>query len=155
MTTPRFDAFATALVAAMIADANIGVAGIPVYDGPTVSGNADATSIIVGGRFNDEDTDAGSFTLDWRTDGGASATQDETITLNCAVQYWDGDADVAAARSGAFTVLGYVDTLIRSNVSLGVTSLLWCHITAGNVRQELRSGAMCIVDFTITARAII
>jgi hypothetical protein len=155
VTTPRFDAFTTALVAAMNASANIGVAGIPVYDGPTVSSNQDATSIIVGGSFNDEDTDAGSFSLDWRTDGGASATQDETIQVNCAVQFWNGDADVAAARAGAFTVLGYVDTLIRSNVSLGVTALLWCHITTGSVKQELRSGAICIVEFTITARAII
>jgi hypothetical protein len=155
MTTPRFDAFATALVAALTADASIGGAGIPVYDGPTTSGNADETSVIIGGRFNDEETDAGSFTLDWRTDGGASATQDETITLNGAVQFWNGDADIAAARSGAFTVLGYIDSVIRADTDLGVTALLWCHITSGQVRQELRSGALCTVDFTITARAII
>lgn len=141
----------------MNASANIGAAAtpIPVYDGPTTASNADATSIIVGGSFNDEDTDAGSFSLDWRTDGGASATQDETITVNCAVQFWNGDADVAVARAGAFTVLGYVDSLIRSNVSLGVTALLWCHITTGSVKQELRSGALCTVEFTITAKAII
>ena len=52
-------------------------------------------------------------------------------------------------------MVGYVDSLIRSNVDLGVTALLWCHITSGQVRQELRSGAICIVDFTVTARAII
>lgn len=155
MTTPRFHAFTTALVAALVADSAIGGAGVAVYDGPTAVADDAASAIVVGGRFNDEDIDAGSFTLDWRTDGGASATEDETINLNCSAQFWTGDVDMAAARAGAFALIGSVDSVIRANSALGVTGLLWCHITSGNVRQELRSGSMCVVDFTITARAII
>ncbi len=155
MSDPQFHTFTTAVVAALQADSQIGVAGVNVYDGPTVSGADDAACIVVGGSFDDEQTDAGSFDADWRTDGGASATRDETLRLNCELRYWTGDADIPAARAGAFALLANVSRVLRATPGLGLSALLWCHITSGNVTQELRSGAQVTVAFTVTARSII
>ena len=153
MSDPQFHTFTTAVVAALQADSQIGGAGVLVFDGPPVSGDAGATEIVVGGSFDTDQTDAGGFTQDWRTDGGASATRDETIRLNCELRYWTGDPDMAAARSGAFALLAQVSRVLRANTSLGVAALLWCHITSGTVTQELNSGAVVTVAFTITAEA--
>lgn len=150
MSAPQWDAFVTALVSTL--DAALTV---DVYDGPTVSGSDAASCVVIGARFDDEDNDSGRFSLEYRTDGGASATMDETLNVNCALRYWTGDSDIAAARAGAFALLQTINDTLRSNASLGVAALLWCHIALGDVQQELLSGAQVTVNFTITARALI
>jgi hypothetical protein len=150
MSAPQWSAFVTALVSAL--DAALDV---DVYDGPTVSGSDAASCVVIGARFDDDDTDSGRFSLEYRTDGGASATMDETLNVNCALRYWLGDPDIAAARAGAFALLEDISDTLRGNASLGVAVLLWCHVSVGDVSQELISGAQVTVNFTITARAII
>lgn len=155
MSALQWHLFVTGVVAALTDAASIGGAGIAVYDGQTVSGDDAATAIVVGGRFDDDDSNAGDFQIEYRTDGGASASMDETLRVSCALQTWDGDTDIAAARATAFAVLEDVSDTLRAAPGLGLSALLWCHISIGDVRQQLDSGARITVNFTITARAII
>lgn len=155
MSAPQWHAFVGGVVTALTDAAAVGGAGIAVYDGQTVSGDDSATAIVVGGRFDDDDANAGDFQLEYRTDGGASASMDETLRVNCSLQTWLGDPDIATARATAFAVLEDVNDTLRAAPGLGLSALLWCHISLGDVRQQLDSGARVTVNFTITARAII
>jgi hypothetical protein len=131
--------------------------GVTVFDGATIGDDSLTEAVIVGGSSDFEQTNAGSFTQEYRTTGGAYAAKDETVTIPCAVIVDSGSTDVAAARSRCCEILGLLEAGLRANYSLALgPNVLWADLQSCTFTSEQSPyGESYRADFTITIQSVI
>lgn len=141
-----------ALVAALSSDSAL--AGL-VWDGPPVTGDPLPDVVTVGFDFDESDDTAADIRQEYH-ELGAAAKRDEVVEVRCAVMSSNGDADMATARTTCVQMLGAVETALRANPTLGITTALRVEVTVGTLRQsQSKDGAAAIIQFTVTATLLI
>lgn len=156
MTTSQVGNVLAATAALLAADANLVAASVPTYDGPTVSQASNLEYVVVGHDPSGESTVAASTTQDWRSDGGAAAFRDETITFPVTVVVRGGDTDIVARRARAYVLAGYVEAALRANYTLGLAQVAWLEIADQTLHQVAAAeGSIVYVESTVRVRAVI
>jgi hypothetical protein len=106
----------------------------------------------------------------WRPDGEAAVslqqefnaagarTRNEAFTISCYAEARAGDKDMKARRDEVFALVGEVETALRAtNVAPTAPTLngtvLWAHLTAGDLQQAQSEGSIAGLAFTVTCRA--
>lgn len=88
-------------------------------------------------------------------------SRNETFELACSVEYWSGDQDFAAQRTGAFGLLAVFETLLRGtpatggpgNAGLNLASG-WGQIASIDVYQiQDNNGSSCTIVFHVAVKA--
>lgn len=96
---------------------------IAVYDGPSETGSAPATYVVVGGRspWADEDTDetAGTTDAEWNSLPITSGSQRESLSIPCAVVAESGSAEWSTLRTSVKDILDDLDAALRTASGLG------------------------------------
>lgn len=92
-----------------------GWSGVPVYDGPPVTGDAPMRYVTVG--FVNDEVSAGSFAHE-RAGNGFQVQ--ETGNVRCELVTAIGTADLPEMRAAAFALLDALEVAIRADQTLGV-----------------------------------
>lgn len=152
MATSRVPAAVAALLA--ILEAEPALDEVLVVDGPPAVNLTDADRIYVG--WQPSEGPAVSLTQDFNAAG--ARTRDEDFAILCYAESRVGDTNMALPRTRAFELVGVVETALRATGAAPEAptlngTVLWAHLTAGDVFQQQSEGAIVGVNFTITCRA--
>lgn len=152
MATSRVPAAVDALLA--ILDASAALDGVSIVDGPPTTNLSDSDHVFVGYQPGAES----SVTLAQNFNSAGARTRDEDFTIACYAESRSGDTDMQARRSRAFALVAAVETALRATDAAPTAptlngTVLWAHLTAGNLMQGQSQGAQAGVEFTITCRA--
>jgi hypothetical protein len=147
------------LVDTFTADATLGTANPPVLilDGPDISQQYSPLTLWIG--LQNPDDLAGNPQLSaqgnqqWAALGNRARY--ETFSVYCVAEAWSGVNDSRTARTSAFSITAAVETLVRTNASLGGSILV---VLPGVDQHMLRQGnsskgAVARVSFVITCKA--
>ncbi|MFD9225382.1 hypothetical protein ACFWDI_36480 [Streptomyces sp. NPDC060064] len=151
-TTSRVPAAVDALLA--ILRAVPALEAVHIVDGPPSVNLTERQRIYVGWQPSGEASVA--LTQDFAAAG--ARTRDEAFEIFCYAESRGGDKDMALQRTRVFELVAAVETALRATdlapeaPTLNGT-VLWSHITAGNLTQQQDQGALTGLDFTITCRA--
>lgn len=120
---------------------------VPVYDGPTVTGDR-PTSYVMVGSAEDE-----SATLTFEVSSmGPGTWQDEAGEVACTIAATGGDADVTTARATALALLEQVRDAIKADRTLaGALPLNGLGLVgrASLTQLQTTEGVMAVVTFTV------
>lgn len=127
---------------------------VDVIDGPPLTDLSANNIIFVGAQPSDQmgATPDATFEQNWGELGARSRYEDLTVTCELVVR--DGGTDMAALRVVAHTLLAAVETALRTDFTLSIGRLLWCHVVSAQVKQiQTTKGATISVPFVIAGRA--
>lgn len=119
------------------------LAGLPeladpvrVYDGPYVTEEMPVDSVFVGYDGDPEgDLQAFTFEQDWAHAGYRA--KDETLSIPCCVISYTGDANaVRDRRERVQALLAAIETALRADPTLGVSSTTRAQVRRGALHQE-------------------
>lgn len=128
---------------------------VRVYDGPDLVADNSPDSIFVG------------FTGDWEApvedvsiDHGdyyvGNTTITETLVINGQILCWTGDNNPKTVRDRAIVLFAGLETVVRTDPSLGIDSSTLAHLTPTHVFQEtfgaddgMRAGLVCRLLFSV------
>lgn len=139
------DALVTAFDAAMTTT---------VYDGYGVSDDpGDFLMVGIDDPDSDDWANAASVKQDWAQANHTARSEEGDIV--CAALSWNGDGSQKVARDAVYATQASVETVLRANPSLGVTSVLWTSFgTNAEFRQiQGKHGAAALLIFRIFFRA--
>lgn len=142
-----------AIIARFSADANLAAQKVRIFDGIEIDGSYPGHWIAVGhdGQMEGDQINAGSISQDYTIIGAVGKFEDGTV--NCTLAVWDGGTNLTSLRATAKTILGYVESSIRSDVSFGGTVIYSGLQTAQMNYFQTTSGAGIQINFAITYRA--
>lgn len=143
------------VITALVAAAKAALSTVTVYDGFGVS--EDPGDFLMVGVDDPDRPDAafaGSSRQGWATTG-AQGARDEEGDITCAALSWNGNGDQQSARTAAFATCAAVETLLRTNPTLGVSSLLWTSYGTDTQLSQSQdnNGALALVVFRVAFRA--
>lgn len=144
----------TALLAMFRADATLTTNKVRIVDGPLLLDAAGPNTLIVGGTSDLEAVaPVGDFAQEWG-ESGARARY-ETLSVVCELSIRGGSTKLSDRRATAKTVLSQIEALVRTQFTLGVTTVLWAQVLNAQIRQlqAQTGGSTVIVTFTIAAKA--
>jgi hypothetical protein len=152
MATSRVPAAVGALLA--ILRAAPALADVRIVDGPESVNLTERHRIYVGWQPNAES--AVDLVQDFNAAG--ARTRDEDFTIACYAESRTGDKDMAARRDRVFEIVAAVETALRATDAAPEAptlngTVLWSHLTAGDLTQEQNQGAIAGLNFTVTCRA--
>ncbi|MFE7804017.1 hypothetical protein ACFU51_04985 [Streptomyces sp. NPDC057430] len=152
MPTSRVPAAVDALLA--ILRAAPALAGVVILDGPPVQNLTGPERLYVG--WSPDGGPAVALVQDFNAAG--ARTRDEQFLINCYAEVWSGDIDMQVQRSRVFELVAAVETALRATdadpeaPTLSGT-VLWAHLTAGDLGQEQSEGARAGLVFTVSCMA--
>ncbi|MFD9192992.1 hypothetical protein ACFWCA_32860 [Streptomyces phaeochromogenes] len=150
MATSRVPAAVDALLAILRSAAG---SDVTVIDGPPV-GNVLGDQVYVGWQ-PDED---GAVTLQQDFNSAGARTRDENFAIQCYAESRTGDREMQPRRARVFELLATVEEALRATEAAPTAptlngTVLWAHLTIGNLRQLQADGVLAGVSFTISCRA--
>lgn len=151
MTITRWAAVVDAVIAAVDS-----ATSASVFDTRQITDDFIGRAVVVGARSeSDERGFAGSINQAYH-DLGPTATRDETGSVHCYAFAQTGDNDVAGMRAAVVTVIGEVETALRSNYDLDVAKVRHVELLTGDVYHGLtKHGAFALIEFTVRYEALI
>jgi hypothetical protein len=152
MTTSRVPEAVDALLA--ILRAADGLAEADVIDGPASINYTKRLRLYVGWQPG---ADA-AVTLEQSFNSAGARTRDEAFTISCYAEARAGDKDMQARRSEVFALVGEVETALRATNDAPTaptlnSTVLWAHLTAGDLTQVQQEGSLAGLAFTVTCQA--
>jgi hypothetical protein len=152
MFTSRVPAAVDALLA--ILRASPALADVFIVDGPPAVNLTDRHRIYVGWQQG-ADVSVG-LTQDFASAG--ARTRDEDFTILCYAESRSGDKDMAVRRARVFELVAAVEVALRATNELPEAptlngTVLWSHLTAGDLTQAQSEGALAGLAFSVTCRA--
>ncbi|MEU6702537.1 hypothetical protein [Streptomyces wuyuanensis] len=152
MLTSRVPAAVDALLA--ILRAAPALDGVDIIDGPPAVNLTERHRIYVG--WQTDGVPAVTLTQDFN--GAGARTRDEDFTISCYAESRGGDKDMSARRLRVFELVGAVETALRATDATPEAptlngTVLWAHVTAGDLTQSQDSGASAGVAFSVSCRA--
>ena len=151
MSTSALPTFISTLVSTFQASANLST--VRVFDGIEIDQSYPGDAIAVGhdGNMEGDEVNAGSVRQEYKQLGAISKFEDGVVNL--VLWSWDGGSDLTARRVRAFTILGYVENIIRNDVSFGGV-VMYSGLDAHQMSyRQTNAGAAVVLQFTITYRA--
>ncbi|SRR6266704_3848661 len=139
-----------AITAAFRTSTALGLAGVPVRDGPEVTAAPGLEAVAVGYTGNaDENVVTGTAAAE----GLAVLPDRERYAVMCAIEVLDGEHDVAAARTRAYELHAACGAAIAADHTLGKT-VLRASPGFGSLRQQQTGdGALARVVFPVNVDA--
>ncbi|MEU0691443.1 hypothetical protein [Streptomyces uncialis] len=152
MATSRVPAAVDALLA-ILRDA-AGLTGVRIVDGPEAVNLTDRDRVHVGWQPGGE----AAVELEQDFNAAGARTRDETFSIGCYAESRGGDRDMALRRARVFELAAAVETALRATDTEPEAptlrgTVLWAHLTAGNLTQTHSEGALAGLAFTVTCRA--
>ncbi|MEU1559513.1 hypothetical protein ABZ504_03205 [Streptomyces mirabilis] len=152
MMTSRVPAAVDALLA--ILQAAPALAEVAIVDGPPVVNLTQLRRIHVGWQPS-ADT-AVNLTQDFNAAG--ARTRNEAFAISCYAEARAGDTDMHARRNEVFALVGEVETALRATNTAPTAptlngTVLWAHLTAGDLAQLQDEGSLAGLVFTVTCQA--
>lgn len=153
MQTSRVPAAIDALLSILAAAP--GLADVKVMDGPPSINFAERQVIYIGWQPNGET----SVTLAQDFASAGARTRDEEFTISGYIESRSGDADAAKLhRDRVFAILGEVEIALRATEAAPTAptlngTVLWAHLTAGDLAQAQSEGTIAGLGFTLACRA--
>lgn len=127
--------------------ASTSLRGVKVFDGQPVT-DTPKDFIAVGYA---EEGQAVSFRQEPR--GLGNQRRGETFDIACVVSAWNGSTNPKTVRDRAFALYGACETAIRNGATLGA-SVIFSQIVSGGVSQfQTEQGAVCDIEFTVSAES--
>jgi hypothetical protein len=148
MATSTLPTFTQALITAFRGASTL--SGIRVFDGIEIDQSWPGDAIVVGtdGSMEGDDVIAGSARQEYKQLGAISKFEYGTVT--CALWSANGASDLTSRRTQAYSLLGKVETIIRSDVSFGGI-VLYSGIDNHQMSyRQTNAGAAVVVTFTIS-----
>lgn len=151
MQTSRVPAALDAFLALL--QAADGLSAVRVLDGPPTT-NIAGDWLSVGWQPGADH--AVNLTQDFASAGARQ--RDEDFEIHCYAESRAGGSDLAARRRRVFEIVGEVETVLRASGGRPEAptisdTVLWAHLTAGDLVQIQSDGVQCGLDFTIRCRA--
>ncbi|MFE7444558.1 hypothetical protein ACFU7X_29385 [Streptomyces chartreusis] len=152
VTTSRVPAAVDALLA--ILRASPALADIRIVDGPEAVNNTDRHRIHVGWQPGGES----AVSLEQAFNGAGARTRDEAFAIACYAESRTGDKDMAARRTKVFEIVAAVEVALRATNELPEAptlngTVLWAHLTTGDLIQAQTEGSLAGLSFTVTCQA--
>lgn len=152
MATSRVPAAVDALLE--ILRARPSLTEVAIVDGPPSVNLTDRRRIHVGYAPDGE----ASVALQQEFNGAGARTRDEAFTITCYAESWSGDTDMKAHRDAVFALIGEVEQALRATDEAPEAptlngTVLWAHLTTGDLMQKTSEGSLAGVVFTVTCQA--
>jgi hypothetical protein len=139
-----------ALVTAFRTSTGLGLAGVPVRDGPEVTADPTLEAVAVG-YTGSQDQDVVTGTAS--PEGLAVLPDRERYAVSCCVEVLDGDGDMAAARARAYQLHAACGAAIAVDRTLG-KAVLRASAGIGSLQQkQTQNGALARVVFPVNVEA--
>lgn len=152
MFTSRVPAAVDALLA--ILRAAPALAEVRIVDGPESVNLTELDRVHVGWQPSGDA--AVALTQDFNSAG--ARTRDEEFEITCYAESRGGDKDMAMRRARVFELVGAVEEALRATDAAPTLptlngTVMWAHLTTGNLTQDQASGARAGVAFTVSCWA--
>jgi hypothetical protein len=149
IVTSRYGAITDAIIAALNASPTF-ADPVQVFDGPAATADNWTDAVFVGfDGFQDSAYEAGTIDHQWAYVGNTSAF--ETVTVNCSIMSWTGDITPKPARDSALVLLAGVETVLRTDPTLGIDGSTQAQLLIGTPFQEpFTKGLQVRIPFTVT-----
>jgi hypothetical protein len=152
MATSRVPAAVDALLSILRASAAL--SGVSIVDGPPTTNLSDLDHVFVGYQPGAE----AAVTLTQDFNAAGARTRDEEFEISCYAESRSGDTDMQTRRSRCFALVAAVEEALRATVAAPTAptlngTVLWAHVTAGNLMQGQSQGAQAGANFTVSCRA--
>ncbi|WP_426404220.1 hypothetical protein ACN9M0_24785 [Streptomyces sp. R-07] len=153
MVTSRVPAAVAALLDILRAAPSL-ADSVHIEDGPTAVNLTDPDRIYVGWQPNSE----AAVNLQQDFNAAGARTRDEAFVINCYAESRSGDKDMAARRDRVFEIVGVVETELRASNAFPEAptlngSVLWAHITTGDLDQSKSEGTRAGLNFGVACFA--
>jgi hypothetical protein len=85
-------------------------------------------------------------------------TRDETFEISGYAEARTGDKDLKIARDHVFALVGEIEQALRASDAEPEAptlrgTVLWAHLTTGDLLQSMADGSVAGVEFTVTCQA--
>lgn len=152
MPTSAVPAAVNALLA--ILRAAPGLADVRIVDGPASTNLTELKQLFVGWQPAAE----AAVALEQDFASAGARTRDETFEISCYAETRSGDKDMATQRGRVFDLVAAVETALRATDAAPTAptlngTVLWAHLTTGNLSQIQAEGTVAGLSFTVTCRA--
>lgn len=152
MPTSRVPAAVDALLT--ILRASPALAEVRIVDGPEAVNLTDRQRIHIGWQPSGE----AAVSLEQSFNGAGARTRDEAFAISCYAEVRAGDKDMAARRTRVFEVVAAVETALRATNEAPTAptlngTVLWAHLTTGDLTQIQGDGSLAGLAFTVTCQA--
>jgi hypothetical protein len=127
---------------------------VAIVDGPASVNASELRRIHVGWAPGADSAVA----LQQQFNGAGARTRDEAFDISCYAEARAGDKDMKARRDEVFALVGEVEQALRaSNEAPEAPTLngtvLWAHLTTGDLQQLQAEGSLAGLTFTVTCQA--
>lgn len=128
--------------------------GVRIIDGPEPTNATERDMILIGWQVGGE----AAVELEQSFAGAGARTRDEDFTIACYAESRRGDKDMSLRRARVFELVGAVETALRATDAAPQAptlngSVLWAHLTTGNLQQSAGEGTLAGLAFTVSCRA--
>ncbi|QXE36976.1 hypothetical protein KQY30_24955 [Streptomyces sp. GMY02] len=152
METSRVPAAVDALLEILRAAPALG--DVLIVDGPPSTNLTEQRRIYVGWQPNG----GASVALTQSFNAAGARTRDENFTISCYAESRSGDKDMALHRGGVFEIVAAVEIALRATDAAPEAptlngTVLWAHLTAGDLIQDTDNGSLAGLSFSVTCRA--
>jgi hypothetical protein len=152
MATSRVPAAVAALLA--ILRAAPALANVRIIDGEESTNLTSRDMIFVGWSPSAE----AAVALTQNFNAAGARTRDEDFQISCYAESRAGDKDMSLRRNRVFELVGVVEQALRATDDAREAptlngTVLWSHLTAGNLQQAQSEGARAGLAFTVSCRA--
>lgn len=152
MMTSRAPAAVDALLA--ILRAAPGLSEVAVVDGPPSVNLTTLRQIYVGWQPSGE----AAVSIEQQFNGAGARTRNEAFAISGYLEARSGDTNMQDRRNEVFAMLGEIETALRAtDVAPTAPTLngtvLWAHLTAGDLNQVQAEGSLAGLAFTVTCQA--
>lgn len=130
------------------------LANVRTVDGPESINATDRDVLLIGWQPG---ADA-AVALSQEFNAAGARTRNEDFEIACYAESRRGDKDMALRRNRVFEMVGAVEQALRATddqpeaPTLNGT-VLWAHLTAGNLQQVQAEGVVAGLAFTVSCRA--
>ncbi|WP_406000689.1 hypothetical protein [Streptomyces sp. NBC_00829] len=152
MMTSRVPAAVDALLA--ILRAAPALEGVRIVDGPPMVNLTERQRIYIGWQSSEEP----AVTLQQDFANAGARSRDEDFTIACYAESRSGDKDIALQRTRVFELVAAVESALRATDAAPEAptlngTVLWAHLTTGDLTYVAATGALAGLAFSIACRA--
>jgi hypothetical protein len=139
------------LVAAFRTSTALGVAGVPVRDGPELTAEPSTEAVAVGYRGGDQGQDVVTGTAS--PEGLAVLPDRERYAITCCAEVLDTGSNITAARIRAYQLHAACGAAVAADHTLG-KAVLRASVGIGSLQQQQTAdGALARVTFPVNIDA--